>query len=305
MFFKFANPTYLNLLFLIPVLIFFHFYSIKNVRGKSLEFANFEAIARVKGIDLYSKNLLVLLLNIAMVVSLVFSLSGLDLYKDLDVSSFSFVIAIDSSESMGATDMAPNRLSAAKQTSIDFINSLPPSTRIGVMSFSGNSFIEQDMTDNKQQLRTAIDGIDLTNYGGTDIFEAVSTASYMLREDKDKAMILLSDGQINVGNMDEVVDNAVKFNLMIHTYAIGTKEGGTTSFGLSKVDEDSLRSLSYSTGGSFFNIDSKEKMKEGFDKIALVTRKIAPMDLSLYLIILTIILFIIKQFLIDVLQVTF
>lgn len=304
MYFYFSNPLYLNLLFLIPILIFFHFYSIRNMKGKALEFANFEAIARIKGIDIYSKSVTVLIFNILIVFCLVFALSGLTLYKEMNVSSFSFVIAIDSSESMGATDMPPTRFNVAKETSIDFIDSLPSSSRVGIVSFSGNSFIEQEVTNNKQELRESIQNIELTNYGGTDLYEAVFTSLYILRNEENKAMILLSDGQINIGNLQDVVENARRNNLLIHTYAIGTLEGGRTSFGVSKVDEDSLKSIAYGTGGKFFKIESKEQMTESFKEIAAITKKTGPLDLSLYLIFLSIFIFILRQFFVDIMNIT-
>lgn len=304
MYFYFSNPIYLNLLFLIPIFIFFHFYSIRNMRGKALEFANFEAIARIKGIDIYSKSVTILIFNIIIVFCLVFALSGLTLYKEMNVSSFSFVIAIDSSESMGATDLAPTRFDVAKETSIDFIDSLPGSSKLGIISFSGNSFIEQEVTTNKQELRKSIQNIELTNYGGTDLYEAVFTALYILRSEDNRAMILLSDGQINVGNIQDVIEKARKNNIVIHTYAIGTQEGGKTSFGISKVDEESLKSLSYGTGGKFFKIESKEKMAESFKEIAAITKKTGPVELSVYLIFLAIFLFIVRQFFVDIMNIT-
>ncbi|MFA5258749.1 MAG: VWA domain-containing protein [Candidatus Pacearchaeota archaeon] len=304
MYLYFSNPLYLNLLFVVPILIFFHFYSIRNMKGKALKFANFDAIARINGIDFYSKNVTVLIFNILIVFSLVFALSGLTLYKDMNVSSFSFVVAIDSSESMSATDIAPTRFEAAKETSINFVDSLPDSSRIGIISFSGNSFIEQEVTNNKQELKQSIQNIVLTNYGGTDLYEAVSTSLYMLRDEENKAIILLSDGQVNIGNLQDVIENARKNNIIIHTYVIGTSEGGKASFGISKTDEDSLKSIAYETGGKFFKIESKDQMTESFNEVAVLTRKLGPIDLSVYLIFLTILIFIVRQFFIDIVNIS-
>lgn len=303
MYFNFTNPNYLILLFIIPILIFFHFYSIKNIRGKSIAFANFEAIARVKGIDLYSKNIIILLLNIAMVSFLIFSLSGLTLYKEMEISSFSFVIAIDSSESMGAVDIYPDRLSASKETSIEFINSLPKGSRVGVISFSGNSFIEHEISDKKEEVANSIRNIELKKFGGTDIYEAISISSFMLEDEENKAVILISDGQLNVGSVYDSVEYAKKNNILIHTFGIGTAEGGETSFGISRIDEDSLKSLAYSTGSKYFKVTSAEEMRKSFDEIMPLTKKFIGINLSLYLIIITIAIFMIQQFLIEVLRI--
>ncbi len=64
--FSFSNPSYIYLLFLVPIIIFFHFFSLKNNYGKAIKFANFDAIARIKGIDIYSKNIFILILDVLM-----------------------------------------------------------------------------------------------------------------------------------------------------------------------------------------------------------------------------------------------
>lgn len=304
MYLTFQNPTYLLLLFIIPFIIFFHFYSIKNLRGKAVRFANFEAIARVRGIDLYSKNLFILVLNILIVLSLVFSLSGLTLHMEMKATSFSYVVAVDSSESMGATDLKPDRLSAAKESAKEFIDALPTGTKVGVTSFSGNTKIEQKLTGDKGVLKSSIDKIQLTDTGGTDIYEAYTTSSMILANEPNKAIIILSDGQINTGNLDEVVRNALLDDVLIHTIGIGTVAGGNTSFGLSKLDEDSLKSLAYSSHGKYFNVESEDQMRESFNEIIPLTTRIAAIDLSFYLIILTIILFILSQFVNNMMKVT-
>jgi len=68
MIFDFTNPDYLYFLFAIPFIIFFYFYSTKRVTGNSIKFANFNAIARIKGVDIYSKNIFIFLLDLLLVV---------------------------------------------------------------------------------------------------------------------------------------------------------------------------------------------------------------------------------------------
>ncbi len=300
MYISFTHPLYLSFLFVIPVLIFFHFYGLKNIKGKALKFANFEAIARVKGIDLYSKNIMLLIFNILFVILLVFALSGLALHKEVDASSFSFVIAIDNSESMSAEDIAPDRMSAAKETAINFVNSLPEESYVAVLSFSGESSVEQGLTKNKQEIKYAIDRIEASSVGGTDIFEAISNSVKLLENEKNKAVVLLSDGQINVGNVNDAVENAKFNNVLVNTIGIGTLAGGNVSYGLSKLDEDSLKSLAYNTNGKYFNVKDKNEMRNSFSQIISVTRRLSSIDLSFYLIIAAIFLFIVKEFLLSI-----
>lgn len=300
MYISFSHPFYLVFLFAIPVLVLLHFFGLKNIKGRALGFANFESIARVKGIDLYSKNIFLLLFNVFFVVLLVFALSGLTIHRDIAASDFSFVIAIDSSESMSATDMNPNRISAAKETAIDFVNSLPSGSSVGVLSFSGSSQVEQRLTKNKPDIKYAIDNIEIGFIKGTDVFEAVSNSIELLNKEKRKSMVLLSDGQINIGSFAKAISYAQSYDLVVHTFGIGTVTGGEVSYGLSKLDEDSLKSLAYNTGGQYFNVKNKQDMRDSFDEIIEVTEKQGSFDLTLYLIIMVIILFIVKQFLLSI-----
>ena len=300
MYISFTHPFYLVFLFAIPVLILLHFFGLKNIKGRALNFANFESIARVKGIDLYSKNILLLFFNILLILLLVFALSGLNIHREIAASEFSFVIAIDSSESMSATDMNPNRISAAKETAIDFVNSLPSGSNVGVISFSGNTYVEQRLTKNKPDIRYAIDNVEIGFVKGTDIFEAITNSIELLNDEKRKSVILLSDGQINIGDIDRAITYAKFDDLIIHTFGIGTVTGGETSYGLSILDEDSLKSLAYNSGGEYFNVKSKQDMENSFDEIIIVTEKEGSFDLTLYFIIMVIILFIVKQFLLSI-----
>lgn len=300
MYISFTHPGNLWFLFAIPILIFLHFFSLKSIKKSSLKFANFEAISRIKGIDIYSKNIFVLILDILFVSLLIMAVSGLTIHKEVDASSFSFVIAIDNSESMSAVDLPPDRISAAKETAIDFVSNLPFETYVGVLSFSGSSKIEKELIKDKQELKAVIEEIELSSEGGTDIYDAVLNSEAILRDRDNKAIILLSDGQINIGNIKEAVDYGIDNQIIIHTIGVGTVEGGSASFGMSKLDEESLKSLAYSTGGSYFRAEDKTALKNSFDSIVGKTRKLGSINLSLYLIMTGIILFLIKQFLVGI-----
>lgn len=286
------NSAYLLFLFLIPVFVLIHFISIRTTRAKALRFANFDALARIRGIDLYSKNLVILILSILIVVSMSFAMAGTIVTFNRPMSKFSFVIAIDASQSMSADDFTPNRLSAAKSTALSFVDSTPLGTKIGVVSFAGNSYIESALTDSKGTVKDSINGINITSVGGTDIYEAVITGTNLLSQESAKSIILLSDGQINVGNVDDAIAYANKFNVVVNTIAIGTKVGGNATYGLSQVDEDSLKALAFNTGGNFSNVQSKDDLQKAFNSMLNIRVAPGPLDISRYLMILAVVLFV-------------
>ena len=299
MYITFAYPVYLFFLFLIPLLFLIHIVTLESGKRDALKFANFEAIARIRGIDFFSKNITILFLSMFLLFLLVMSVSGLTLHTQLSASSFSFVLVVDSSQSMEADDMFPNRLSVAKEVAMNFVDFSPMTTKFGVVSFSGNSFIEQDLTDNKRNVKSAIENIDVDSFGGTDFYEAVITSTNLLIKEKSRAIILLSDGQINVGSIDKMIKYANDNNIIIYTIAIGTVDGGKTAYGVSKLDEEVLRALSYNTGGEFFQAESKEELLGSFEDVMNIAERKVSINLSDYLIIFVIVLFVFEYFLIN------
>lgn len=297
MIFSFSHPQYLFLLFAIPIFFLIHFLSLSNKKRTALKFANFDAIARIEGVNFFSKNIIILSLSLLIVLLMVLAISGLTLNTTKQSSSFSFVIAIDCSQSMQADDFPPDRLTVSKQVAGDFVDAIPYEVNIGIVSFSGSSYIEQDISQDKNEIKNAIENIELSGFGGTDLYEAVITSTNLLRDKENKAIVLLSDGQINVGTIEEAVDYANDNNVIVHTIAMGTKEGGRTDYAISKLDEDSLKSISYMTEGNYFTAETREALAESFAEILKLTKKKVSIELFNYLIIFSIVLFIFKFFL--------
>jgi Ca-activated chloride channel family protein len=295
----FLRPQYLLLLFVVPLLIAIHFVTLKSKKQEAILFANFEAISRIKGIDIYSKNIFILALSIAMIFFMVLGISGLTFKQELYSESFSFVVAIDNSQSMSANDMLPTRLDAAKRISSEFVDSAKIGTKIGVVSFSGNAVIEQGLSDDKDIVNARIREIVISNVGGTDIDGAVNAAVRVFGDEENKALILLSDGQINTGDINDSLDNAVKRGIVINTIALGTLEGGEAVYGMSKLNEDVLKAFAFNTGGRFFKAGSAEELKKDFESISSSKLTEVNINLSNYLFFAAIIIFVIEFVLIN------
>ena len=295
----FTQQYYLTLLAVIPIMILIHFVSIRLRKKQALRFANFDALARIKGIDLYSKNLTILALSCLIFFLMVSSLSGATLKLNKSVSNFSFVIAIDSSKSMEANDISPSRIEAAKKNADSFIDMAPLGTRIGIISFSGNAIIEQTVTDDKSLIKSAISNINITEFGGTDAREAIVTSINLLANDENKAIIFLSDGQLNVGNIDQAISYAKNNNVVINSVSIGTIEGGQTSYGFSKIDEASLKALAYNTNGNYTAGTDSNSIENAFSNS--LDLKVGPVSINLskYLIFAALIFLLIEYILIN------
>ncbi len=307
----FNNPVFLWFLLAIPVLVVIHFLTLKYGRKEALRFSNFEAIARITKEHvsskaypgfLMNKNFIVLIIKIVALCLLIFAVAGTILLYEGKASDFDFILAIDASSSMLADDFSPNRLEATKVAANLFIDTLAPRSRVGIVTFAGTSFIEQKLTEDSGLLKGTIDSIKVSKIGGTDLATAIITSTNLLSdEDKGGVIILLTDGQSNVGaSINDGVNYANKENVMVHTIGVGTEEGGrfVGAEVVSKLDEDTLEKISGLSGGEYFRADSKEALVNAYQKISgLNIRKIS-LNLTPGLMLIALILLILEWVLI-------
>lgn len=296
----FTRPMYLFFLLAIPLIVFFHIISISLSKRKAIKFANFDAISRVSGVDIFSKNLTVLYLHLLIVLLVVLSVSGTSLVRQVESTDQSFVIAVDASRSMAATDLSPTRLDVAKKAAEDFLNMMPPKTKIGVLSFSGATYIESEVTDDEYLIKAAIDNINIKDVGGTDFLGTFATASNMLSDQESKNVILISDGSANLNQLQTINDYVAKNNIIVYSLGIGTPEGGSDAAGgLFTLSEDTLKIISENSGGRYYNVNQLEDFYSSFNEILSLAKKNVIFDMSLFLMIGALLLFVIEFILLN------
>jgi Ca-activated chloride channel homolog len=289
---SFLYPKFLTLLLLVPFFVFVYFFSVIWNKKKAMVFANFEAMERFYDIEFFSKNFLALYVNLAVLVLLVFSLSGTAIAFNVDTSAFAYTIAVDTSSSMSSTDVAPNRLSAAVQEAKNFVDLLPVGVEVGVISFSGDAMVLQTLDTSKLKVKMALDSIDYGVIQGTNIYNALITANGLFGLRQMKSVILISDGQLNVGDAPQIIRYINRNNLVVNTVAVGTEEGGLTAFNtISKVDEDFLKSIAFNSGGKFFRVKDMDDLDATFNSLIRETNKEVIIDLSFYLLLAAILMF--------------
>jgi Ca-activated chloride channel family protein len=91
--------------------------------------------------------------------------------QDVPTARTSIILALDVSRSMCATDVDPNRMTAAQRAARDFVEDLPSGTRLGLVVFSGYAQLAVPPTTDREVLTTAIDA--LTTGRGTAIGAAM------------------------------------------------------------------------------------------------------------------------------------
>jgi Ca-activated chloride channel family protein len=145
------------------------------------------------------------------------------------------VMAVDVSLSMQATDVEPTRFQAMQTAAKEFVDILPKRINLGLVSFAGTATTLVPPTTDRQQVRGAIDNLDLAE--STAIGEAVFTSLTAIEnyqssidvptEDLPPArIVLLSDGYNTVGRDDtQAVDAAKRAGVPVSTIAFGTDYG--------------------------------------------------------------------------------
>jgi Ca-activated chloride channel family protein len=284
----FLYPRYLWFLASIPFLVILHLISLRFSRRKALLFANFEAIRRVGGGflsgSIVTKNLLFLVMRCFTLLFLVFSLAGTVVWYEGRSSAVDFVLAIDASGSMLADDFQPNRLEAAKESALLFLNDVPPHSKVGLVSFSGTTFVKQRLTDDPESLRSSIRALNIEFASGTAVGDAVISASNLFEDSEDaRVVVLLTDGQSNVGVLpEEAVRYATKNHISVYTLGAATEEGGRFKDidAVSRLDEPTLQSIADGTGGRYYKVGNADQLATAFKEIATSTTKKIPLRAS-------------------------
>ena len=190
------------------------------------------------------------------------------------------ILALDVSGSMELQDIKPNRLDAAKEVALEFINGRVQD-RIGLVVFAGDAYSLAPLTTDYQMLRESINsiGFKMIENDGTAIGSALAVATNRMRdsEAKSKVVILISDGENTAGNLDPQMAAQLAKGFDIKLYSIGIgKDGqvpyavddqGKTLFVDTKLDESSLRDVAGIGNGQFFRADSKDALQQVFRSI--------------------------------------
>ena len=189
------------------------------------------------------------------------------------------MLVIDTSGSMELKDLKPNRLEAAKEVALNFINGRTQD-RIGLVVFAGDAYSLTPLTTDYDLLRENIKSIKLGLIAndGTAIGSALAVAINRMREStaKSKVCILISDGENTAGNIDPATAAKLAYGFGIKIYTIGIgkdgqvpiqEENGRINYIQTRLDETSLREIAQTTNGSFNRASDKKGLDLVFQKI--------------------------------------
>lgn len=204
------------------------------------------------------------------------------------------MLAIDTSSSMRATDIAPNRLAAAQALARQFVDQLPNHVRMGLVSVAATASLAQSPTKDREAMRQAIERLEAQR--GTALGSGIVIALSTLRPDADidvermttgrssrqwyrdpskpdqkapepvepgsnrnMAVILVSDGKPTLGpDPKQAAKLAGDLGIRVYTVGVGTAQGTTLKVdGMNlrvKLEEAALQEIAKATQAEYFEI---------------------------------------------------
>jgi len=273
--FRFVNLEYLNLLYLLPVMIALFWYLGRNRRKLLQIFANKELHKTLFPTDSNLKRWTKFALILLALTCLVFAAANPQVgtkMQEVKQTGIDVFILLDVSNSMMAEDIKPNRLEKAKYQISNLINKLR-GDRIGLIIFAGQAYIQIPLTTDYSAANLFLSAVDVNSVPtqGTAIASAINlaTASFDTLSTQ-KVIIAITDGEDHEGDVEKAVENAVSREIKIYAIGLGSQagvpipvynnrnqligfkkdRGGNTV--LTKLDEEILKRLAIEGNGKYF-----------------------------------------------------
>jgi len=285
---SFAHPTYFLLLLLLPVFVYSYFWREKR-RLSDFRYPDLRLLQGMKRSWRVRLRHLPFAFRMAGMILLVGALArpqAHDREEKKTTEGIDIILCLDTSTSMAAEDLKPNRIEAAKVVAKEFVEGRQ-TDRIGLVPFAAQSFTQCPLTTDYPVLLSLLDDVHMRMVeDGTAIGMAMGTAINRLRESmaKSKVVILLTDGQNNRGELDPVTAGHAAAALGIKIYTIGVGTRGLapypveTIFGTRyqkipvDIDEDMLRDIAQATGARYYRATDEKKLRDIYHQIDQLER---------------------------------
>lgn len=205
--------------------------------------------------------------------------------ETVQTASEDILFLLDSSRSMLAQDVRPNRLERAKLAMLDFLQ-MHPNGRVGLVVFAGQAFLQCPLTFDHEAFRESLLAVDANTIpvGGTDLGRALNEATHAVENPLEpQVMILLSDGEDLAESGLKMAEQLAAQDIVLHTVGVGSTAGSEIPIKddrgqpdvvrdevgrivRTRLDEQTLRGLATTTGGTYQRLGA---LGEGLVEIQL------------------------------------
>jgi Ca-activated chloride channel family protein len=278
---NFGNFQAMHFIWLMAAIGIFYIWSYRKRKRDMELFAHKDLLDDLTGsLDRRKQKLkgyLVLISLLLIIIAIMRPQWGFE-WKEVSRSGLDILIALDTSNSMLAEDVKPNRLERSKLAVKDLMRKLQ-GDRIGLIAFAGNAFLQCPLTVDYSGFALSLDDLDVNIIpkGGTSLSDAIRVAieSYEGGKKKYKVLVIITDGEDHEGSSMEWAEKAKEQGIKIFAIGIGTKEGelipltdasGGVTFlkdrkgnvVKTRLDEATLKNMALTTGGSYVKATGSE-----------------------------------------------
>jgi Ca-activated chloride channel homolog len=293
---SFLWPRLLWVLLVLPIAVTFYVALLRRRQRAAAQFASLETI----GGSLHGwRRALPPLLWLVGLTALLLAVARPQATITLPSRVETVMLAIDMSGSMKATDIAPNRMAVARDAAKSFVSEQPDYVRIGVVGIAAAAAVMQSPTNKREDILSALERMEPQRGTalGSGLVIALDTAlpdahidvdgfinprpgrvpavdkaadpakSIAPGENTSVAIVLLSDGQSNVGpDPQKAAELAAKHGVRVYTVGMGTPEGAIVKVDgwsmRTRLDEDALQKIASATHGEYFRAANANDLKK-------------------------------------------
>jgi Ca-activated chloride channel homolog len=265
---SFSSPLWLFALLLVPAALAAQRLARRRARHYALRFPAVPTVVRALGTRPDWRRHIPIAAALASIAALAVALARPHVTTRVPVREASVMLVLDRSGSMDANDVQPTRLDAAERAANTFVDQLPSSARVGVVTFSSTPDEMVAPTADHVAARRAIDA--QTADGATATGDALLVALNLLHKPTGQAhsaIVLLSDGAANAGQDPiSVATKAAREKIAIYTVALGTENGSLPNpdpFGPPVAvppDPQLMQRIAHTSRGRSFNAQGAGKL---------------------------------------------
>ena len=283
--FRFADPIYLYLLVLIPVLALIRFMTYRNQKKRLRKFGDPKLLRELMpDVSRFRPVVKFWILQGALallIVMLARPQFGTKINNEQRVG-IETIIAMDISNSMLAEDIVPSRLDRSKMMVENLVDHFT-NDKIGLIVFAGDAFVQLPITSDYVSAKMFLSSIDPSMMAtqGTDIARAIDMAmhSFTQEEGIGKAIIVITDGEDHEGGALEAAKAAKDAGMRVYVLGVGSTKGSpipipgtgdymkdnTGNTVMSALNEDMCRQVAQAGGGAYIHVENNSAAQDQLD----------------------------------------
>jgi Ca-activated chloride channel family protein len=283
--FRFADPTYLYLLAVIPVLAIIRFLTYRNQKKRLRKFGDPKLLrSLMPDVSRFRPAVKFWILQGALallIVMLARPQFGTKISNE-QRTGIETIIAMDISNSMLAEDIVPSRLDRSKMMVENLVDHFT-NDKIGLIVFAGDAFVQLPITSDYVSAKMFLSSIDPSMMAtqGTDIARAIDMATHSFTQEEGigKAIIVITDGEDHEGGALEAAKAAKDAGMRVYVLGVGSTQGApipipgtgdymkdnTGNTVMSALNEDMCRQVAQAGGGAYIHVENNSAAQDQLD----------------------------------------